>query len=109
MSSVAKRHGRWYSVTLKFSCSFFSCDASKTCGARHAHAQEQPPRLTQRGLFKRAICSTIPGWGYNKFEHSAAKLIQRHVRGWTTRRFFDVIDAVNRQMAQQRLKLQQKD
>jgi len=29
MSSVANLQGRWYSVTLKFSCSFFSCEASK--------------------------------------------------------------------------------
>jgi len=30
MSSEAKRHGRWKSVTLKLSCSFFSSDESST-------------------------------------------------------------------------------
>jgi len=30
MSSDTKRHGRWWSVTLKLSCSFFSSDESST-------------------------------------------------------------------------------
>jgi hypothetical protein len=30
MSSETKRHGRWWIVTLKLSCSFFSFDESST-------------------------------------------------------------------------------
>ena len=57
-------------------------------------------RLLLRGLFKRAVTYTLPGYGYNQYQRKKITLIQKYYRGYNTRKLFDILEILQRQQAE---------